>query len=353
MNSVEPKDPEEEESNSEDSQKKEDEEDIQSQLDRLLGTDSDSDKSYVPSDTGQSDKAEGDDEDSDIEYFRKLVHEKKQKVLRKVKKMISPGTPKVTEVKECSQLYIREMLYLSNLKNTREIVDNPIRFSKVKKLLTEEIISILPDEDPESCCQILIELISLPSDFWNVPKSLNVEREDLGLVTLEVLQRMITSRTLFLKTVGIVGRIGMAWRRSHIEPGPKPVKPRELRRPKTFLKCCELMISAGDWLGLKDMFDEHHPVKGEMDTEAGLMRCVVEMILAKTEEDLDIVSHFEGSSHKTGASNLLPSTIIDTLSSAVREPGKGVEWFMPLLCDFITSKLILGRVERRGTFSIV
>ena len=340
MNSEEPENPKKEESNSEDSHMNEDEEDIQNQLDRLLGTDSDSDKSYLPSDTGQSDKDEGDDEDSDIEYFRKLVNEKKQKVMKKVKKMTSPGTPKVTKVNECSQLYIREMLYLSNLKKTREIIENPIRFSKVKKLLTEEIISILPDENTESCCQILIELMSLPSDFWNVPRSLNVEREDLGLVTLEVLQRMITNRTLFLKTVGIVGKIGMAWRRSHIEPGPKPIKPREPRIPKTFLKCCELLISAGDWPGLKDMFGEHHPVKGEMDTEAGLMRCVVEMILAKTEEELDIVSQDEGSSHKTGASNLLPSTIIDTLSSAVREPGKRAEWFMPLLCDFIESKLI-------------
>ena len=97
---------------SEDSPKVENEEDIQSKLDRLLGRDSDSDKSFVPSDT------DADDEDSDIEYMEKIVCDKTKAIMTEMKRKISP---RKTEVKKCSDLYIRELLYLSNLKNTREI----------------------------------------------------------------------------------------------------------------------------------------------------------------------------------------------------------------------------------------
>ena len=324
-------------------------EEIQTQLDRLLGTDSDSDKSFAPEVT--------DEEDSDIEKLRRLHRVSPKAVKRKERN-------KIVETKS-KRDYRTDSKYPRELKcipsEVKKITDNflldndpdsrfdshaPTHMARVRKLLTEEMISMLPDEDPESCCEILIEFMRLPREFWMAPdqnpRSIEAGHdktrghEEVGLVVLQVLERLISNRSLYLQTVLKIGKIVMKWRRSHIERGRKPKISKRARKPKTFLKCCDLLISAGDLSGLKELFQDYEPVRGEMETEVGVVRCVVEMMnRGSVEAGADDASVGGSSSVASGLGQFPTAAIIQCLSSAVRDPASRPEWFLPLLTDFM------------------
>ena len=310
-------------------EEEEEEEDIQNRLDRLLGRDSDSDQSYVPSSDnveesehkkGQIDEAVSSD-DSDVEAVREIFRERTKKLQRKqtVKRKTS-SEDKIDYVKELKCIPSK----MKNIADSNNFDRLGGRFSRSRHVLVEEIIQMIPQEDPEDCCQILIELMSLPQDFWTVGVKL-VGHEDLGLAMVDVVHRCISNKSLFLQTILAIGKVSLEWREA-------------AKRPRTFLACCSVLISAGDLAGLSELFQDYEPVKGEVE-ECGVMRCVVSLIKAHGGESQDNLSLGGSSSVHTGATGGLPADIIiETLSYAVKKPAADVEWFLPLLCDYMMGR---------------
>ena len=186
---------------------------------------------------------------------------------------------------------------------------------------------MIPEEDPEDCCQILIELMSLPQDFWKTGARKSVGHEELGLAVVDVVQRCISNKSLFLQTILTIGKVSLEWREAS-------------KTPRTFLSCCSALISAGDLAGLADLFQDYEPVKGEVE-ECGVMRCVVSLMKVQSAETQETLSVAGSSSVNTGTAGglLPPDIIIETLSYAVRKPAADVEWFLPLLCDYMMGRL--------------
>ena len=316
----------------------EEEEDIQSRLDSLLGRDSDSDQEYVPSDhleesednavnldTSERDPVSSDD--SDIEAFRDRMKKFQMKKLIKTKTKRSPEV-KVNYVKELNSIPSK----MKNIADSSNFDENGGRYRRSRHVLVEEIIEMIPQEDPEDCCRILIEMMSLPLNFWtNGLKSVkSLGHEGLGLAVLDVVHRCISNKTLFLQTILSIGKVSLEWREAK-------------KKPMTFLRCCSVLISAGDLIGLTDLFQDYEPVKNEVE-ECGVMRCVVSLMKVHSAETRENLSVGGSSSVHTGADGLLSADIIiETLTYAVRKQAADVEWFLPLLCDYM-----MGRLEDLG-----
>ena len=71
------------------------------------------------------------------------------------------------------------------------------------------------------------------------------------------------------------------------------------------------------------------------------MRCVVSLMKVQSAETQETLSVAGSSSVNTGTAGglLPPDIIIETLSYAVRKPAADVEWFLPLLCDYMMGRL--------------
>ena len=322
------------------SEEEEDVEDIQNKLDRLLGRDSDSDQSYVPSsdddearererkgNTSEKEPVSSASDDSDIEALREKYREKSKKRKNITKPSVS-SEAKTNYVKELNSIPSK----MKNIADSSCLESQGTRFSLSKQILIEEIIQMIPREDPEDCCRILIELMSLPHDFWKTENVKSVGHEELGLAVVDVVHRFISNKTLFLQTILTIGKIGLEWREGTRTCRETP------KTPRTFLSCCSVLISAGDLAGLTELFQDYEPVKGEVE-ECGVMRCVVSMMKASSAESQENLSVAGSSSVNTGAGHLPPDIIIETLSFAVRKPGADVEWFLPLLCDYMMGRL--------------
>ena len=327
-------------------EEEEEEEDIQNRLDRLLGRDSDndSDQSYRPE--GSEDTAANmvtsemeavSSDDSDIEAMRKKIRDKSFLQRKKQIRRTSPEA-KIDYEKElkCIPSKMKDIADSENFDREGSWTEGRgVRYARTRHVLVEEIIQMIPQENPEDCCQILIELMSLPQEFWKETRGLKlVGHEELGLAMIDVIHRCISNKSLFLQTILAIGKVSLDWRESTISGLRCP------RPPRTFLACCSVLISAGDLVGLTDLFQDYEPLKGETE-ECSVMRCVVSLMKAYGGDSQETLSLGGSSSVHTGAAAglLPPDVVIDTLSYAVKKPGADVEWFLPLLCNYMMGRL--------------
>ena len=311
--------------------------DLQGRLDRLLGRDSDSDANYNPdsgdedtvsSDGGKKDPIEdgvrnidlspvGDDandeisEDSDIENMRqkRKIATAKRRVIPKTK------SKKLNVVKSGDGMAIKkggrspggteDMLYFHEMRKVPSLVKECLdllhpkvpecvqaKISRSRLLLNAgefraQAQHRLP-ENPHGCLSLIVNIMKQPKIFFDVADLgtaagfWNYEVEEYGPLTLDLVQRLFTSKTLYLETVLNIGKMAHEWRSiSKKNNGSRFEMLKGVFKsvPKTMTRCAQLLIEGGDLPGLYELFekfDRNKNTKNEMELQ--FMRSVAAMI---------------------------------------------------------------------------
>ena len=318
--------------------------DLQGRLDRLLGRDSDSDANYNPdsgdddtvsSDDGKKDPIEdgvrnidlnpvGDNEndemseDSDIENMRQ-----KRKIATAKRRVTSKTKSKKLNVGKSGDgmgmaVKKRGPGRPPGIKSKREITEDMVYFHEMRKVpsLVKECLDLLHPkfhefvqakyfsrssitlnsgefraqaqhrlpENPHGCLSLMVKIMEQPKEFFNLASKVadkwNYEVEEYGLLTLDLVQRLFTSKTLYLETVLNIGKMAHEWRASSKWSNRfEMVKGVFKNVPKTMSRCAQLLIEGGDLAGLYELFekfDRNYNTKNEVELQ--FMRSVAAMI---------------------------------------------------------------------------
>ena len=131
---------------------------------------------------------------------------------------------------------------------------------------------------------MLVKIMEQPKEFFNLASKRavqwNYEVEEYGLLTLDLVQRLFTSKTLYLETVLNIGKMAHEWRASSKWSNRfEMVKGVFKNVPKTMSRCAQLLIEGGDLAGLYELFekfDRNCNTKNEVELQ--FMRSVAAMI---------------------------------------------------------------------------
>ena len=141
-------------------------------------------------------------------------------------------------------------------------------------------------ENPHGCLSLIMKIMGLPKVFFELAsktkngENWNYEVEEYGLLTLDLVQRLFTSKTLYLETVLNIGKMAHEWRASSKWSNRfEMVKGVFKNVPKTMSRCAQLLIEGGDLAGLYELFekfDRNCNTKNEVELQ--FMRSVAAMI---------------------------------------------------------------------------
>jgi len=231
----------------------------------------------------------------------------------------------------------KNMDRLYQQKNRKE--DGAIKLKKgvwvaQKDQVLQELHRLASQEDPEIACNLLVEVMTRPNTFWkdeNWPPSWNYDIEEVGLVCVQILERLIISKTLFLEVILKVGKISSQWR---FKDGNLAKKRAFV--PKTMTKCAKILLEEGDVDGLEELFSDFRSnlknVAGEKDLV--LYRCVSAMLEKKKldEDGISLGGTSLGTSFKSVA--LPPDTLISEVRTALKDKRE-VDWLMPFFSWYV------------------
>ena len=311
---------------------------IQEKLDRILGSDSNSDISYTPGkddpDTDEDEAMKDSDSDkiptnnqgseknnesedyssgdSDIERIRanfesnlakklqKPVKSDKEDVEKKDKYVNRPAEDRKSKETQWKNLvYFKDIRSVPSLyKETVEVFHPKLGDKEVSQRhknlynhvgMSEHVnhvkryIQRSVPKNLEDCSIYLVNILKQPKEFFFGRNTYNFEMEEFGLVVVDFVQRLITNKTLFLETILKIGKIA-----SNFRPFWKQVTVRNsiLRKtPKTMIKCAQLLIEGGDFDALMELFEDFKSDRfnAEDEIELEMMRAFAGMVRVITQ----------------------------------------------------------------------
>ena len=207
----------------------------------------------------------------------------------------------------------------------------------MKDQVLQELRRLASHEDPEIACSLVVEVMTRPNSFWkdlNFPASWNYDIEEVGLMCIQILERLIISRTLFLETILKVGKISSQWRFKD-----NVLSTKFAFVPKTMTKCANILLEEGDVDGLEELFADFRSnlknVAGEKDLV--LYRCVSAMLEKKKldEDGISLGGTSLGTSFKSVA--LPPDTLISEVKTALKDKRE-VDWLMPFFSWYVMGR---------------
>ena len=278
-------------------------------------------------------------------YVVECVHsDELEEVSHPKKKNFNPGNPYCSIAPE---VYVRDLKCLpTELKRNLDRL-NPTHFTYPKKSLTEakkdqvlqELMRMIPQEDPEAACSFVIEVMKRPEYFWSITGiRWNYEVEEIGLICVQILERLISSKKLLLEMILKLGKVSTKWRfKNYLNS--KMFK----FIPKTMTKCAQILLEEGDVKGLEELFEDYRSNLRNVSGEKTLVlyRCVSAMLEKKKfDESSDAIS-LGGTSFGTSFTNKSagphPDTIISEIKTAVKDK-RDVDWLMPLFAWYVMGK---------------
>ena len=206
-----------------------------------------------------------------------------------------PGTKIITSITE-DMVYFHEMRKVPSLvKECLDLLHPKFHEFVLAKFYSRGSISLnsgefraqaqhrLP-ENPHECLSLMVKIMEQPKEFFNLASKVadrwNYEVEEYGLLTLDLVQRLFTSKTLYLETVLNIGKMAHEWRASCKWSNRfEMVKGVFKNVPKTMSRCAQLLIEGGDLAGLYELFekfDRNCNTKNEVELQ--FMRSVAAMI---------------------------------------------------------------------------
>ena len=291
----------------------------------------------------------GSDSDDDMDFTPNVVQcvysDEPEEVLQPKKKNFNPGNPYGSSI--APEVYVRDLkCFPTELKRNLDRL-NPTHFTYPKKSLTEakkdqvlqELIRMVPQEDPEAACSFVIEVMKRPEYFWSITGiRWNYEVEEIGLICVQILERLISSKKLLLEMILKLGKVSNKWRfKNYLNS--KMFK----FIPKTMTKCAQILLEEGDVKGLEELFEDYRSNLRNVSGEKTLMlyRCVSAMLEKKKfDESSDAIS-LGGTSFGTSFTNKSagphPDTIISEIKTAVKDK-RDVDWLMPLFAWYVMGK---------------
>ena len=245
------------------------------------------------------------------------------------------------------EVYVRDIKYMPTelKKSTDRIL--PARKMTVnearKHQALQELLRMVPQDDPEAACNLVVELMQRPQSFWekgDVPDGSanhwNFEIEEVGLICVQILERLICSKKLLLEMILKVGKISAEWR---FKSGNRTAKGFEFI-PKTMTRCAQILLEEGDVKGLEELFQDF---RNNLRNVAGekmlvLYRCVSAMLdKKKFDESSDVIS-LVGASFGTSFTNKSagphPDSVISEVKTAIKDKAE-VDWLMPLFSWYV------------------
>merc|ERR1719233_1374847 len=194
-----------------------------------------------------------------------------------------------------------------------------------KDQVLQELRRVVSQEDPEIACNLVVEVMTRPNSFWNY------DVEEVGLACVQILERLIISKALFLEVILKVGKISSQWRFKDSNLSKKWAFV-----PKTMTKCAKILLEEGDVDGLEELFSDFRSnlknVAGEKDLV--LYRCVSAMLEKKKldEDGISLGGTSLGTSFKSVA--LPPDTLISEIRTALKD-RREVDWLMPFFSWYV------------------
>lgn len=303
----------------------------------------DEDATLVLDDTKPIDEGRQENEDDlsdDSIVFNKLPPRKK---IRPKKKSFNRRKP----LGERGEVYVRDIKYMpTELKKStdrilpaRKMTINEAR----KQQAMQELLRMVPQDDPEAACNFVVELMQRPQSFWerwDIPDGSsnhwNFQVEEVGLICVQILERLICSKKLLLEMILKVGKISADWR---FKSGSRDAKGFEFI-PKTMTRCAQILLEEGDVKGFEELFQDFRNnlrnVKGEKMLV--LYRCVSAMLdKKKFDEGSDVIS-LGGASLGTSFTNKSagphPDSVISEVKTAIKDKAE-VDWLMPLFSWYV------------------
>jgi len=205
----------------------------------------------------------------------------------------------------------------------------------IKDQVLQELHRQVSQEDPETACDLLLEVMTKPKTFWyNARFIFNYDVEEVGLACIQLLERIIVSKTLFLEVILKVGKISSKWRFKEAVKESNKIA----FIPKTMTRCARILLEEGDVKGLEELFDDYRSnlknVEGEK--ELVLYRCVSAMLEKKRFDEGSDVLSLGGTSLGTSFKSvgLPPDTIISEVQVSLRNKRE-VDWLMPFFSWYV------------------
>eukprot|EP00092_Neocalanus_flemingeri_P006805 GFUD01007349.1.p1 GENE.GFUD01007349.1~~GFUD01007349.1.p1 ORF type:complete len:681 (+),score=167.52 GFUD01007349.1:40-2082(+) len=283
------------------------------------------------------------DEGADLADYSDIVFNTNErvKVQLPMKKKFTPRNPLG---RISSEVYIRDLkCHPTELKKNLDRL-HPVHFTYSKKNVTEahkdqvlqELVRMVPEGDPEAACSLVVEIMKRPKSFWSVHFiDWNYEVEEIGLICVQILERLISNRELFMEMVLKLGKISSKWRFKNCLNSKK-----FKFIPKTMTRCAQILLAEGDVKGLEELFEDFRTNLRNVSGEKTLVlyRCVSAMVEKKRfDESSDAIS-LGGTSFGTSFTNKAagpqPGTIISELKTAIKDK-RDVDWLMPLFAWYV------------------
>merc|ERR1719154_867101 len=180
-----------------------------------------------------------------------------------------------------------------------------------------------------------------PKEFWAVPHLLwNYSLEEVGLICIQILEQLISSKTLLLEMILKVGKLSNKWRFK--SPKMKENTQSKLLQmiPKTMTKCAQILLAEGDAESLQELFKEFRNNMRNVSGEKTLIlyRVVAGMIEKRSVDDSSDAISLGGTSFGTSFTNKSsgpnPDQIISEVKIALKDK-RDVDWMMPLFAWYV------------------
>jgi len=213
--------------------------------------------------------------------------------------------------------------------------------------LMNDVSSRISKGDHEGACNILVKMMSMSHEFWGnttrqgVHSEHNHQTEDIALLCIDLLEKEVSSRELFLEMIRRVGKISanwMVWGGAHIADyvAADPLR----YSGRTMTRCAQILLEEGDLDGLEEIFGDFKTNLRNTGAETvlQLFRSVSAILERKRlDESSDAVSLGNlslGTTYTTKSAPLPPETILNNVVEAMK-CDINVDNLMPLISWYL------------------
>ena len=203
----------------------------------------------------------------------------------------------------------------------------------MRERVRQHLLKILP-EDPQQCCNLLIQFAELNEVFWSGSDTYHIE--DFGLLAVDIVGRLVKDQQQYLETILKLAQLSDSWRPSHhTSRAGSRYGGLFVYVPKTMIECARILIDAGDLEKLGQLFkdfDKRRNLGGSgvgAEDDLLVLRAASGMFkLMMSQEDMDRTMVAD-----TQDMEITREEIIAIIGNQVRK-NNNVDWIMPLFSSF-------------------